>query len=449
MGLFKKDRISFLASCNFAIPRDTKIISKWNTKSNCLQVLNLKTGKWATEGKEFLDGVWDGVVIYTNDQTIRTEKTKILFLIIVFIVSAVIHITINYLDITIYYVLPLVVGFIISICMFWRKNISEIGIIEKICHQTSVTDCDAVENSSYASWNRLSMNNLALSFFFSQLICIIISFVSENNNIFDTIYLISVIVSIPITIYSIYGQVKVGKICPLCLMVLICVFSEAIIFMRLPIHFVNVGVIVLFGTITVLLLCILHYYEHTLRNQQEKINTTIQLLKLKRKTEIILLESSQIEPIITPMWFGEENSSVNITTIISPSCKHCRRVVSELLLLLRKGVCFRWNVLLGKKSINDSELIKIWVQRYLSDKNQLLEDLQLWSNEKIQDLRLLKSIAIYEDRISEICNDFNRQVESLKIAVFPQIILNDRLLSPIYTSIDLKYILTDMSHLEQ
>ena len=121
--------------------------------------------------------------------------------------------------------------------------------------------------------------------------------------------------------------------------------------------------------------------------KQEQLKTTIQLLKLKRKQEIILLESSQIEIATTPMWFGKEDSSIIITTIISPSCKHCRKVVSELLLLIEKEVQFRWNVVLGKTISQDSEKIKIWVQEYISDKDFFLEALHLWSNEQIQDLQ--------------------------------------------------------------
>ena len=219
--------------------------------------------------------------------------------------------------------------------------------------------------------------------------------------------------------------------------------------MRLPIHLVDVGVIIVFGMISICILYLLYLCERTRQNQQEQLNTTIQLLKLKRKTKIILLESSQIEPIITPMWFGKENSSVNITTIISPSCKHCRKVVFELLLLIEKGVQFRWNVVLGKMTRHDSEKIKIWVQKYISDKNKFSQDLYLWSNVQIQSLQCVQKTAVNDVQISKICNDFDTQIERLNISIFPQIILNNRLLSSIYTIRDLEFIIADMSQWKQ
>lgn len=431
--------------------QEALIISKWDTKSNCLNVLNPKSSKWEIKDKDYFEGIWDGVVIYTNACTVKngwTNNKKSLLLLTV-IVAVVTHILMRQWDILFIDVLPIIIGFIVSLCTYWRRNISAIGIIEKICHRSSITDCDAVENSSYASWNGLSMNNMALSFFISQFICIIISFVVEATNILNTIYLISVIVFIPIAIYSVYGQIKVGKICPLCLMILICILLEAFIFMRLPIHLVNVGVIIVFGMISICILYLLYLCERTRQNQQEQLNTTIQLLKLKRKTKIILLESSQIEPIITPMWFGKENSSVNITTIISPSCKHCRKVVFELLLLIEKGVQFRWNVVLGKMTRHDSEKIKIWVQKYISDKNKFSQDLYLWSNVQIQSLQCVQKTAVNDVQISKICNDFDTQIERLNISIFPQIILNNRLLSSIYTIRDLEFIIADMSQWKQ
>ncbi|MGN0514824.1 MAG: vitamin K epoxide reductase family protein, partial [Lachnospiraceae bacterium] len=425
--------------------QETLIISKWDTKSNCLNVLNPKSNKWEIKNKEYFEGIWDGVVIYTNARTARNgwTSTKMSLLLLIVAFTIVTQVLTRQQDIPFIYILPIIIGFIVSLCAYWRKNISEIGIIEKICHRSSITDCDAVEKSSYASWNGLTMNNMALSFFVSQSICIIISVVLEANDILNTIYLMSVIVFIPIAIYSVYGQIKVGKICPLCLMILICILLEAFIFMCLPIHFVNVRVIIVFGMISICILYLLHFCEHTRRNQQEQLNTTIQLLKLKRKTEIILLESSQIEPIITPMWFGKENSSLNITTIISPSCKHCRKVVFELLLLIEKGVKFRWNVVLGKMMSHDSEKIKIWVQKYISDKNKFSHDLYLWSNEQIQSLQCVQKAVVNDEQISKICNNFDTQIERLNISVFPQIMLNNRLLSSIYTIRDLEFIIAD------
>ena len=46
---------------------------------------------------------------------------------------------------------------------------------------------------------------------------------------------------------------------------------------------------------------------------------------------------------------------------------------------------------------------------------------------------------------SKIISDFDATIEKLKIKEIPRIIVNDRILSPIYTEKDLKYVIADMS----
>ena len=222
------------------------------------------------------------------------------------------------------YALPIIISLIISLSIYWRKNISNIKLVEKLCYRSFISDCNVVENSPYSSWKGLSMNNLALSFFVSQFICIIISFTLGIYNVLNTIYLISAIVFIPISFYSIYSQIQIKKICPLCLIILICVFTETLMSIYMLKSPASIGVLIMWGFINICVLCLLHFHSHNNLNQQDLLNTKVQLLKLKRNRDIILLKSSQVDFMRTTMWFGKEDSSINITTIISPSCKHCR-----------------------------------------------------------------------------------------------------------------------------
>ncbi|MCI5560565.1 MAG: DsbA family protein [Phocaeicola sp.] len=157
------------------------------------------------------------------------------------------------------------------------------------------------------------------------------------------------------------------------------------------------------------------------------------------------MESSPIELIKSPMWFGKEKASINITTIISPSCQHCRKVVFELLTLIEKGIDFRWNIMLGKIMNEDSQKIEMWVQEYISDKNKFLKSLHLWSNERTRCLHYSLNSVNQDIRVSEICYDFEYKMKKLNVLGFPQIVLNDRLLSTIYTAKDLEFIIADLS----
>lgn len=431
--------------------QETLIISKWDTKSNCLRVLNPKSDTWEAKSKENLMGIWDGVVIYTSAHIIRTrfsENKRILLSILIF-VAVVTYAILEQWGIPFIYALPVFWGFVASLCLYWRINISEIDVIDRICHKTQIIDCYAVENSPYSVWKGISISSMSLSYFISQLICVIISFVFGRSTILYTEYLFSVVIFIPIASYSLYGQVSVRKICPLCMMVLICVFSEALIYVLSPKHSVNLELLIVLGIIYICVLCVVHFKEHIHQILQEQLAETIQLLKLKRKTEVILLESASVGQVKTLMWFGDENSAINITTIISPSCRHCQNVLVDILSLIEKGIKFRWNIVLGRNKIQDAEEIDMWVQEYFSDKNLFYKKLRLWSNNQIRSLSYRSRPIARNEKILKTCRDFDRLIERLNIQGFPRIILNDRFLSNIYTIKDLEFIITDMSCIEE
>lgn len=424
------------------------IISKWDNKFNVLKVFNTKNGIWETTGRECLDRLWNGVVIYTKANTIRSYYLKDKMLLILFIVIFVFiaNVIFKQWDIHFLYILPVIIGLLVSLCTYWQSNIYKINIVEKICHSLSITDCEAVKKSSSGFLKKLNMSSMALSFFISQLICIVISVVLDINNILYCLYIVPAILFTPLTYYSVYNQIRIRKICPLCLMILICVFAEALVFICVPMSTSKLlRGLILWGLVNTCILGILYFYSHIHLTQQEQLKTKIQLLKLKREKRIILLESSPIELIKSPMWFGKEKASINITTIISPSCQHCRKVVFELLTLIEKGIDFRWNIMLGKIMNEDSQKIEMWVQEYISDKNKFLKSLHLWSNERTRCLHYSLNSVNQDIRVSEICYDFEYKMKKLNVLGFPQIVLNDRLLSTIYTAKDLEFIIADLS----
>ena len=90
----------------------------------------------------------------------------------------------------------------------------------------------------------------------------------------------------------------------------------------------------------------------------------------------------------------------------------------------------------------DSQVIDRWIQKYLSDKNDLFKELSVWGGGKVPNLPS-SDLNTGNTKISEIKKSFNILILGMNISGFPKIILNDRLLSSIYTSSDLEYIITD------
>lgn len=233
--------------------------------------------------------------------------------------------------------------------------------------------------------------------------------------------------------------------CPLCMLVLLCIAIEAIICLCCP-HLIpkSLNIIIIYSGLFLLASGVLQYIQNMKQNDSLCRRNQIDLLKLKRKSAIFQSESIPVNPTTTPIIFGENNSSVEITTMISPNCRYCRNVVSELLKLQNAGVKFKWNIILGQTVPKDSEKIDSWIRWYYADKDKFLENLYKWGDGTIASIPISQCMtAIDEAKISEIKQFFEREIRDLNISGFPQIILNRRLLSSIYTAKDFEFIIFD------
>ena len=316
------------------------------------------------------------------------------------------------------------------------------GMIDRLCNISTATDCERVDKSSYSSVAGFKMSCLSLVFFLSQLAASSISVLMEISGNLSSLYSISAAAIIPMIGYSVYGQFKVGKICPLCILVAACVAAEAAMFIGMSRYSINIKVCVLWSGIFLITALTLRLISDYRSKNNEHAVEEMALLRLKRREEIISLESTPIKTIESPIWFGDKNSPIRVTTVISPGCNHCRKVVAEFIPLLKTGLRFRWDIVLGATSKKDSQVIDRWIQEYLSDKNGFFRELSVWGGGKIPNLPS-SDLNTGNTEISEIKKSFNILILGMNISGFPKIILNDRLLSSIYTSSDLEYIITD------
>lgn len=421
------------------------VIAKWDYKRNCLRRLNLRNKKWEVKGYEETSKYWDGVVIFTTDQQINRYHETTIGLILSAIVCFILLVLLktNILNIDILFYSPLILGVVVSSCLYLKSGIADGNIIDKICHISKITDCNRVEESKYSSVFGFKMNCLAFSFFIAQVTCIVVSSLFGIIDILYSLYFISTVISLPTIAYSIYGQLKVRHICPLCVIVALCIAIETGIFIHWDNQVINMSIITLYCCIFLLSLAILQYISNIKNSIKNLFADSINLLKLKRKKEVILIESSITKSISSHIGFGNEKSTSNITTILSPSCNHCRKVVSDFLALRQKGLDFRWNLILGQTTQADADIIEEWIHRFLTDKDKFFEDLILWSNGVAQMSTPISQNPVKESDSSRIRQSFNNQIEELNIIGFPRIILNNRLLSSTYTSSDLEFLIAD------
>ncbi len=421
------------------------VIAKWDKELNRLKSYKLKERKWIVNDKKDIKDYWNGIVIYTNNPPISKRvidpKSIVLSVIIgIILLSAVCFFALKIN--TIYYT-PIFLGCVISGCLYFKTEMPS-SLIDRLCHISKVTDCERVENSSYSSLFGFNMSCLAFSFFASQLICMGIGYILGATNILDSLYFISTIILLPILAYSVYGQVKIRSICPLCMLVLLCIAAEIAISLYWSYSTIRLNIIAVYsGVFTVSTITL--QYIHNIKQKESAYQTErLDLLKLKRKKAILHSESIPANPTKTPIGFGEKDSSTVVTTLISPNCSHCRKMVSEFLKLQNKGVRFRWNIILGQTTPMDSDIIDIWIQQYYADKDKFFEYLHFWSNDsagRISQPRVKKTTDTIS--FSDIKQSFEKEIMDMNISGFPRIILNDRLLSQIYTPKDIEFIIID------
>lgn len=190
-------------------------------------------------------------------------------------------------------------------------------------------------------------------------------------------------------------------------------------------------------------LCVFQTIDIIRIRKEDSIKRKTQLLLLKRKKEVISLESDIVKPLDTPIMIGDPNASNDVTTIISPGCGHCRKTVAELLKLKERGCKFYWNIVMGNAKSDDDKLIRRWIHDYLTDKDIFIKQLKRWSTGK--ELRFISPKHFNEDMTSEneIYETIKETVSKNVTSGYPVIILNGRKLSPIYEPADLEYLIAD------
>lgn len=423
------------------------VVSKWNNRKQKRLVFQSQTNRWADWDQNIIQKFWDGVVIYTNDNSSKTS------LIIDILTGAISVALIAFILISIFikgnhgitYSIPVLAGMAVSIYLFIKSEIQTPLIIDRICHISKSTDCVRVDESKYSKVFGFKMNCLALSFFISQLTCFAIGKLFKTADIAYSLYFITAVISLPVVVYSAYGQIKIKRMCPLCAVVGLCLIIESILFIR-DVYFlnsINPNIIILFGGTLLVSIFVLRHISDIRQKEFDNRHKNISLLRLKRKKKILLSESIDVKPVSSLLWFGEENTAIHITTIVSPGCSHCRKVLSEILELYRKGVKFRWNIILGQTTKEDSETIVDWIRRFYSNKDMFLEHLRHWCKEEAEISKPLSQKANHDTVTLKIRQSFDNLIAELNISGFPQIIFNNKLLSSLYTPEDLEFLITD------
>ena len=184
-------------------------------------------------------------------------------------------------------------------------------------------------------------------------------------------------------------------------------------------------------------------------------NNDIELLRIKRNPSTIknyFVQSHSIVPTEEMMEFGNKYADIVITTFISLHCRHCQKVVSEVIQLIDKfPKRFLWRVAIqgiSSNDINDKVFVQLntrqlhILQLYISDKKHCLKAMRLWNFKNITDC---SEELITKYRFQQ------KNIEKMRIMHYPTIWVNGIVLPQEYSISDLQYInqeLIEMKHNE-
>lgn len=127
-------------------------------------------------------------------------------------------------------ILP-VLGFILSISALKDLFGTKFELIDKFCNFSNATSCNSVINSKkWQLFKWFNFSDLSITFFTFQIISLLISIATKQNEIYFSFLKIILIFSFPIIGISIYYQKFIEKKwCPICLLISSVLISETLI----------------------------------------------------------------------------------------------------------------------------------------------------------------------------------------------------------------------------
>lgn len=340
------------------------------------------------------------------------------------------------------------IGFILSIVLFGQH----LMIFEKtsFCQIGKNVDCNYVaDRNPLQKWLPIDLAIMGVFFFLFNLLSLII--VGAANCISGYITLVAAIFMMFLSIYQVF---KIKKYCLYCLGITIVVFAK----LYISVLSFNANHIYLLPkfVISIIIAYLFSYLIYKIMNYDKLLlNNDIELLRIKRNPSIIkkyFVQSHSIVPTEEMMEFGNKYADIVITTFISLHCRHCQKVVSEVIQLIDKfPKRFLWRVAIQGISSNDMDdnvfarlntrQLNI-LQLYINDKKHCLKAMRLW-NFKNTDDSSEELIAKYRFQ--------QKNIEEMKIVHYPTIWVNNIVLPQEYTISDLQYInqeLIEMKHNE-
>jgi uncharacterized membrane protein len=430
------------------------LIKKTNDK---VTIYNPETEKLEELNKENLLTLWSGVTLIIPKKTMSLKRNKrrnpvFIFIGCILCFSFLFVFLKNESHLFLMTFTIQILGLFTTLLIALHELQYDNRLTSEICKKGNSFSCNDVLSSPGAKLlGLISLGDIGIIYFSGGLLVLLfIPFLNNPTEYLSLMYLFS-ICTLPYTLYSVYYQkFKVEKWCPLCLLVLFFLWLSFINYSLFidNLHVKSISSVLfpleIFGSTTIFWFIL----KDLLSTKKEKMILEINALKLKRNPEIfqslfkrqkfLTMDYSSDDFI-----FGNSNSSLIITTIISEKCKYCKILVKSLIDLLDTNLDFMW--VLRFDGINDEGWLennfyfqRVFIKKYNKNGKLALEVLRKWADgEKTQNESESESKTNLPPCIT---NNLN-WIKDNELTQVPIVFINGRVLPNLYELSDLSILL--------
>jgi len=285
--------------------------------------------------KEELKNLWLGIVLlveapeeYHKKSNSKIYKTAIMTAFAVIFLGLVYYFS-SSLSFVLFSLLSLI-GLFLSIEALKTELGIESKISQSFCNAIPNADCGQVINSTKNKWlQKVKISDISFWFFMSQLLAIFIFSVTQFSYHFFNIMIISLSLSVPMTLYSIYFQYRIEKKwCPICLTIIGIVYIEiAFLLYQNNNDQLSIYSIVLFTSIFLIIAGLVYLLKPIFLEKKDLNEKFIKQLRFSRNYEVFkntLLKSENQFLKKEYIVIGNKESKQRISIITSPLCGYCK-----------------------------------------------------------------------------------------------------------------------------
>lgn len=401
---------------------------------------NMNNTSFVASEESFIES-WNGIVLVINKTNdIKTNKENNLFFIkqlaLILVSLLVVYNIINFtFPILMFFVLSLI-GLFFSIEGVKQDFDIKSNFSSIVCKSSSSSCNSLIKSKNSNLLNLLSFTDASIIFFIGQIISFFLLNILHHVNYFITLSIISLILALPLTFYSIYIQLKIErKKCPICLGIIGVIYLELFFLLvynnSLSLKF-PILIIILF--ICAYLISFLFWFQlkSFLKEYFALKLSNIELTKFKRNYKLFssdLKNSNRIKMsnLKSEIIIGKPEARLKISLITNPFCSFCSEthiILEEILKRNRDQIAlyisFNFEPNLDKKDYEKIHfsLVNIYLEK---GEQEFMLALKYWFE--------VKDINRYSSRYSD--NSFlNPDIKRILISQNEQNMKNEIVFTP-------------------